>query len=87
MEGEAAKALTNMGEMNETKEKWCERMRTVGFVWNMFGDDAIDRARALLKKYDNNWEMRVDEKDGCVGLWWKGDPVSFCSLWKIDPNT
>ncbi|KAH0734357.1 hypothetical protein KY285_010064 [Solanum tuberosum] len=87
MEGEAAKALTNMGEMNETKEKWCERMRTVGFVWKMFGDDAIDRARALLKKYDNNWEMRVDEKDGCVGLWWKGDPVSFCSLWKIDPNT
>ncbi|KAG5572964.1 hypothetical protein H5410_062730 [Solanum commersonii] len=87
MEGEAAKALTNMGEMNETKEKWCERMRTVGFVCKMFGDDAIDRARALLKKYDNNWEIIVDEKDGCVGLWWKGDPVSFCSLWKIDPNT
>ncbi|KAJ8539327.1 hypothetical protein K7X08_013579 [Anisodus acutangulus] len=85
MEGEAAKALTNMGEMNERKEKWCERMKTVGFVWEMFGDDAIDRARALLKKYDSNWEMRVDEKDGCVGLWWKGEPVSFCSLWKIDP--
>lgn len=87
MEGEAAKALTNMGEMNETKEKWCERMRTVGFVWKVFGDDVIDRARALLKKYDSNWEMRVNEKDCCVGLWWKGEPVSFCSLWKIDPNT
>ncbi|XP_060172929.1 protein NODULATION SIGNALING PATHWAY 1-like [Lycium barbarum] len=82
MEGEAAKALTNMGEMNERKEKWCERMRTVGFKWELFGDEAIDRARALLKKYDSNWEMRVDEKDGCVGLWWKGEPVSFCSLWK-----
>lgn len=87
MEGEAAKALTNMGEMNERKEKWCERMRTVGFMWEMFGDAAIDRAHALLRKYDSNWEMRVDEKDVCVGLWWKGEPVSFCSLWKIDPNT
>ncbi|CAN4115599.1 unnamed protein product [Withania somnifera] len=87
MEGEAAKALTNKGEMNERKEKWCERMITVGFVKEMFGDDAINRARALLKKYDNNWEMRVDEEDGCVGLWWKGEPVSFCSLWKTGPNT
>ncbi|KAL4291147.1 hypothetical protein GQ457_14G007370 [Hibiscus cannabinus] len=84
MEGEAAKALTNQGEMNEGKEKWCERMRGVGFAAEVFGEDAIDGARALLRKYDSNWEMRVEEKDGCVGLWWKGQPVSFCSLWKLD---
>ncbi|OMO70645.1 Transcription factor GRAS [Corchorus capsularis] len=84
MEGEAAKALTNQGEMNEGKEKWCERMRSVGFMGEIFGEDAIDGARALLRKYDSNWEMRVEEKDGCVGLWWKGQPVSFCSLWKLD---
>ncbi|KAI5336735.1 hypothetical protein L3X38_016003 [Prunus dulcis] len=84
MEGEAAKALTNRGEMNEGKEKWCERMRGVGFVGQVFGEDAIDGGRALLRKYDSNWEMRVDEKDGCAGLWWKGQPVSFCSLWKTD---
>ncbi|KAE8667156.1 hypothetical protein F3Y22_tig00112443pilonHSYRG00155 [Hibiscus syriacus] len=36
MEGEAAKALTNQGEMNEGKEKWCERMRGVGFVTEVF---------------------------------------------------
>lgn len=83
MEGEAAKALTNRGEMNEGKEKWCERMKGVGFVGEVFGEDAIDGGRGLLRKYDNNWEMRVDEKDGCAGLWWKGQPVSFCSLWKI----
>lgn len=83
MEGEAAKALTNIGEMNERKEKWCERMRSVGFVKEVFGEDAIDGARALLRKYDSNWEMRVEEKDGCVDLWWKGQPISFCSLWKI----
>ncbi|XVE51865.1 hypothetical protein DITRI_Ditri02bG0075400 [Diplodiscus trichospermus] len=82
MEGEAAKALTNQGEMNEGKEKWCERMRGVGFVGEVLGEDAIDGARALLRKYDSNWEMRVEEKDACVGLWWKGQPVSFCSLWK-----
>ncbi|KAG6735811.1 hypothetical protein POTOM_061525 [Populus tomentosa] len=84
MEGEAAKALTNRGEMNEGKEKWCERMRGVGFVGELFGEDAIDGARALLRKYDSNWEMKAEAKDGCVGLWWKGQPVSFCSLWKLD---
>lgn len=84
MEGEAAKALTNRGEMNEGKEKWCERMRGAGFVGEALGEDAIDGARALLRKYDGNWEMRVDEKDGSAGLWWKGQPVSFCSLWKLD---
>ncbi|CAL5439443.1 unnamed protein product [Camellia sinensis] len=84
MEGEAAKALTNSEEMNEGKERWCERMRRVGFVGKVFGEDTIDEARALLRKYDSNWEMRVEEEDGCVGLWWKGQPVSFSSLWKVD---
>ncbi|KAL0009825.1 hypothetical protein SO802_004933 [Lithocarpus litseifolius] len=84
MEGEAAKALSNKGVMNEGKEKWCERMRGVGFVGEAFGEDAIDGGRALLRKYDSNWEMRVEKKDACVGLWWKVQPVSFCSLWKLD---
>lgn len=56
----------------------------MGFTGELFGEDAIDGARALLKKYDRHWEMRVEERDGCVGLWWKGQPVSFCSLWTID---
>ncbi|XVF25217.1 hypothetical protein REPUB_Repub13aG0194100 [Reevesia pubescens] len=86
MEGEAAKALTNQGEMNEGKEKWSERMRGAGFVGEVLGEDAIDGARALLRKYDSNWEMRVEEKDGCVGLWWRGQPVSFCSLWKLEES-
>lgn len=84
MEGEAAKALMNVGEMNERKEKWVERMVSVGFAREVFGEDAIDGARALLRKYDSNWEIRVEDRDGCVGLWWKGQPVSFSSLWKID---
>lgn len=86
MEGEAAKALVNKGEMNEVKEKWFERMREVGFVGEAIGEDAIDGGRALLRKYDGNWEMRVEveEKERfCVGLWWKGEAVSFCSLWKL----
>ncbi|XP_061342902.1 protein NODULATION SIGNALING PATHWAY 1 [Gastrolobium bilobum] len=86
MEGEAAKALTNQREMNEGKEKWCERMKEAGFVGEIFGEDAIDGGRALLRKYDNNWEMKVEENNSSVGLWWKGQPVSFCSLWKLDGN-
>ncbi|KAF7814048.1 nodulation-signaling pathway 1 protein [Senna tora] len=86
MEGEAAKALTNQREMNEGKEKWCERMKEAGFAGEIFGEDAIDGGRALLRKYDNNWEMRVEENSMSVGLWWKGQPVSFCTLWKLNEN-
>lgn len=84
MEGEAAKGLTNKREMNEGKEKWYERMKEAGFVGEIFGEDAIDGGRALLRKYDINWEMKVEENNKSVGLWWKGQPVSFCSLWKLD---
>lgn len=84
IEAEAAKVLINAGEMNERKEKWCERMKNAGFRGEVFGEETIDGARALLRKYDSNWEFRVEEKDGCVGLWWKGQTVSFCSLWKTD---
>ncbi|GJX49864.1 nodulation-signaling pathway 1 protein-like protein [Tanacetum coccineum] len=87
LEGKPAKALINTCEMNQKKEKWGERMNGVGFVENAFAEDVVDQARALLKKYDSHWEMRVDEKDGSVGLWWKGQSVSFCSLWKIDAKT
>lgn len=84
MEGEAAKALTSMSEMNEGREKWCERMRRCGFVGKGYGEDAIDEARALLRKYDSSWEMKVDNREsGSVGLCWKGQPVSFCSLWGV----
>lgn len=83
MEGEAAKALFNKAEMNEGKDKWCERMREAGFTREAFGDDVMDGARALLRKHDSNWEMRMEEKDGSLSLWWKGQPVSFCSLWKL----
>ncbi|KAI3759790.1 hypothetical protein L6452_07849 [Arctium lappa] len=84
MEGEASKALINMCGMNERKEKWGERMRGVGFVADVFREDVMDGARSLLRKYDNNWDLRAEERNGCVELWWKGQAVSFCSLWKID---
>uniref|UniRef100_A0A2N9GF01 Uncharacterized protein n=1 Tax=Fagus sylvatica TaxID=28930 RepID=A0A2N9GF01_FAGSY len=87
MEREAAKALTNKGVMNEGKDKWCERMRGVGFVVETFGEDAIEWCgRALLRKYDGNWEMRfVGRERWLCGIMVEiGQPVSFCSLWKLD---
>ncbi|KAL7100209.1 hypothetical protein ACP275_09G133000 [Erythranthe tilingii] len=83
MEAEAAKMLISVGEMSEKKEKWCERMKSAGFRRELFGEETVDGAKALLRKYDSNWEIRVDDKDGCVGLFWKGETVSFCSLWKV----
>ncbi|KAI6671733.1 hypothetical protein NL676_006618 [Syzygium grande] len=86
MEGEAARVLTSAAEMNEGRERWCERMREAGFTGEGLGEDTIDGGRALLRKHDGNWEMKVEEDGGChccVSLGWKGQPVSFCSLWKL----
>ena len=63
-----------------------ERMKEAGFVEEVFGEDAIDGGRALLRKYESNWEMKVEDDNRSVGLWWKGQSVSFCSLWKLDGN-
>ncbi|KAL1212074.1 Scarecrow-like protein 29 [Cardamine amara subsp. amara] len=82
MEGEATKVLMNGGYMNEGKDKWNERMRKAGFAAEAFGEDAIDGAKSLLRKYDNNWEIRMEDEDTFGGLIWKGEAVSFCSLWK-----
>lgn len=87
MEGEAGTALSSAAEMNEGKARWCARMRGVGFVTEGFGEEAVEGGRTLLRKYDSNWEMRVEEKgQGCICLCWKGKPVSFCSLWKLAPS-
>ncbi|CAK9147836.1 unnamed protein product [Ilex paraguariensis] len=59
MEVEAAKALTKTGER---KEK-CKRKTGVGFVREVLGEDALDGARALLRNYDSNWEMKVEERE------------------------
>ncbi|KAI3914314.1 hypothetical protein MKW98_014921 [Papaver atlanticum] len=83
-EGEASKAIMSEMEMNDGREKWCEKMREVGFVSEGFGEDVTDGGKSLLRKYDSNWEMKVDEKDGCACLLWKGERVSFCSLWKLN---
>ncbi|KAL5995330.1 hypothetical protein ACLOJK_025388 [Asimina triloba] len=84
MEGEAATALASTSEMNEGKGRWSERMRGLGFKGKGFGEEAIEGGKALLRKYDSNWEMRTEERgDGCIWLCWKGQPVSFCSLWKL----
>lgn len=84
MEGEMARFLGMQGEgVGEGREKWRERMIGLGFREEGFGEEAVDGGRALLRKYDGNWEMKAgSEMAGVIGLWWKGQPVSFCSIWK-----
>ncbi|XP_068662828.1 protein NODULATION SIGNALING PATHWAY 1-like [Aristolochia californica] len=81
IEGEAASVLGSAGEMKGWREHWCDRMRRAGFVAEGFGEEATDGGRALLRKYEGNWEMKMES--GLVCLCWKGQPVSFCSLWKL----
>ncbi|KAG1342639.1 nodulation-signaling pathway 1 protein-like [Cocos nucifera] len=82
VEGEAARVLEGRVAA-EGREWWRERMAGLGFRDEGFGEEAAEAGRALLRKYDGNWEMRPAE--AAVGFWWKGQPVSFCSLWK--PHT
>eukprot|EP01018_Ginkgo_biloba_P007957 Gb_39436 [translate_table: standard] len=88
VEGEAAMALVNNAvcegacrvERNENHLKWGTRVKEGGFVSEMPSDEIMENARALLRKHDSNWEMRLE--DECVSLCWKNHPISFCSVWK-----
>ncbi|KAL6878210.1 hypothetical protein ACP4OV_012380 [Aristida adscensionis] len=65
----------------EGKDAWRERMAAAGFQEAAFGDEAVESAKSLLRKYDGGWEMSAAAA-GAVALRWKGQPVSFCSLWR-----
>ncbi|KAG2638302.1 hypothetical protein PVAP13_2NG584520 [Panicum virgatum] len=58
-------------------EAWSGRGRTSG-------GEAVETAKALLRKYDGGWELvpPSPSSGAAVGLRWKGQPVSFCSLWR-----
>nr|GLL23388.1 Transcription factor GRAS [Ipomoea trifida] len=67
--------------------------RRVEYLWRFLDSTSMaykgreNEAQAWLKKHhESKWEMKEEEKDGCVCLWWKGQPVSFCSLWKTNLN-
>jgi GRAS domain family len=81
MEGEAAQILD--GSEIDGRERWREMMVGLGFREEALCDESIDTAKALLRKYDGNWEMKVEQAVAAVRLRWKGQPVSFCSLWKL----
>ncbi|XP_062209301.1 protein NODULATION SIGNALING PATHWAY 1-like [Phragmites australis] len=69
----------------EGREAWRERMGSAGFKEAAFGDEAVESAKSLLRKYDGGWEMSAPVASGgagAVALRWKGQPVSFCSLWR-----
>ncbi|KAK3146987.1 hypothetical protein QOZ80_3BG0276230 [Eleusine coracana subsp. coracana] len=73
----------------EGRDAWRERMAAAGFQEAAFGDDAVESAKSLLRKYDGGWEMALSPPPAAsssagkaVALRWKGQPVSFCSLWR-----
>ncbi|XP_014751807.1 nodulation-signaling pathway 1 protein [Brachypodium distachyon] len=70
----------------EGREAWRDRMRAAGFQEAAFGGEAVESARSLLRKYDSGWEMAgAASGAAAVALRWKGQPVSFCSLWRPAP--
>ncbi|KAJ0988472.1 hypothetical protein J5N97_006828 [Dioscorea zingiberensis] len=91
VEGEAARVLD--GGVGEGRDEWEGRMKALGFMELAFGEEAIDTGRALLRKYDGNWDMRVAAATGGatgttgVVLAWKGQSVSNCTLWMLAGTT
>ncbi|CAM0873357.1 unnamed protein product [Alopecurus aequalis] len=87
MEAEAGTAVAVTAAGERGREGWRERMTAAGFEEAPFGGEAVESARSLLRKYDNGWEMSTAAAaatggGGAVALRWKGQPVSFCSLWR-----
>ncbi|KAL6855879.1 hypothetical protein ACP4OV_018681 [Aristida adscensionis] len=87
MEAEAGAALTAAqwgAAAVEGRGAWRARMAAAGFEEAAFGGEAVETARALLRKYDGGWEMAPPSPaaGAAVALRWKGQPVSFCSLWR-----
>jgi len=86
MEAEAGTAVAVTAAGDHGREGWRERMTAAGFEEAAFGGEAVESARSLLRKYDNGWEMSTAAVatggGGAVALRWKGQAVSFCSLWR-----
>jgi hypothetical protein len=80
MEAEAGASVVT-DAVGEGREAWRERMAAAGFQEAAFVDEAVESAKSLLRKYDSGWEMAAPAA-GAVALRWKGQPVSFCSLWR-----
>ncbi|CAL5084026.1 unnamed protein product [Urochloa decumbens] len=83
MEAEAGMALAGTARRGG-REAWRARLAAAGFEEAAFGGEAVETARALLRKYDSGWELVPPSPSAgaAVGLRWKGQPVSFCSLWR-----
>ncbi|CAN6168788.1 unnamed protein product [Urochloa humidicola] len=83
MEAEAGMALMATARRGG-REAWRARLAAAGFEEAVFGGEAVETARALLRKYDAGWELVPPSSSAgaAVGLRWKGQPVSFCSLWQ-----
>lgn len=82
----AAPTLRRTGAtVGSGRESWRARLAAAGFEEAAFGGEAVETAKALLRKYDSGWELVPPPSPpapAAVGLRWKGQPVSFCSLWR-----
>uniref|UniRef100_A0A0D9VV57 Uncharacterized protein n=1 Tax=Leersia perrieri TaxID=77586 RepID=A0A0D9VV57_9ORYZ len=97
MEAEAGTSLADataadVAVAGDGRDGWRERMAAAGFEEAAFGAEAVESAKSLLRKYDSGWEMSTPPPatasgggGGAVALRWKGQPVSFCSLWRPAP--
>ena len=82
LEAEAGTSLVASEAAGAGREAWREAIVAAGFEEAAFGDEAVESAKSLLRKYDGGWEMSASGATGAVALRWKGQPVSFCSLWR-----
>ncbi|KAK8943482.1 Scarecrow-like protein 32 [Platanthera guangdongensis] len=66
-------------ERLETRGRWTQRMRGVGFRAVGFGEDAAGEVKSMLDEHSAGWGLKKDEEE--LILTWKGHDAVFASAW------
>ncbi|PKU77690.1 scarecrow-like protein 32 [Dendrobium catenatum] len=71
-------------ERLETRSKWVQRMKGVGFRGVGFGEEAVGELKSMVDEHSAGWGVKKDEEEILV-LTWKGHDVLFASAWMPAP--
>ncbi|PKA59887.1 Scarecrow-like protein 32 [Apostasia shenzhenica] len=66
-------------ERLETRGRWVQKMRRLGFRGVGFGEEAAAEVKGVLEEHSAGWGMKKDEER--LVLTWKGHDAVFASAW------
>ncbi|KAK7263240.1 hypothetical protein RJT34_30827 [Clitoria ternatea] len=66
-------------ERAEAKNKWEQRMKSVGFQGIGFSDECVAEVKGMLDEHAAGWGLKKEDEH--IVLTWKGHNVVFASAW------